>query len=459
MKTPSGSSWFVAVGASAIVFIGAFAHFDPVVAPPPAPLAMSIQPVAEEKLAPEPVVEAPTRADSSPSMAEVTRLAESHVDPSVILAFIQNSGQSYSPTADEILYLSHLGVPQNVISALFPAQSDQTTETAVAAPARVPDAAPAQETSSNMFTEALAPYGNWVQVPEYGAAWRPAVEVANPDWKPYVDDGQWINSDSGWYWQSSYPWGWAPFHYGGWVNSAPLGWVWVPGKTWGPAWVAWRSTSSYVGWAALPPGVSLNVLSQLTFSGHPISPGFDFGVVPSSYVFVRTSRFLNPDLPTHVVPSPRAATLFSASTVINNYNVVKNKIINGGINRGVVGAAVKRPVPEVALEPIPGAPEPVQPPPVLLASARAEEPGLPSLQLPPLHYGGPTAASVRHEYSRQDGSMRFERPVFRGSELPLTYQSRATGENRSAPAHNPPATSPPPPVHPAPSPRSRMLVG
>jgi hypothetical protein len=432
MKTPSGSSWFVALGASAVVFIGAFAHFDPVVPSNPT-LVTTTKPVANEKLALEPAAEPPQPADSSPSMAEVIRLAESHVDPSVILAFIQNSGRTYSPTADEILYLSHLGVPQNVISALFPAQSGETAETAEAAPAIVPDAPPPQEAASNMFTEALAPYGNWVQVPDYGTAWQPVVEASNPDWKPYVDDGQWINSDSGWYWQSAYPWGWAPFHYGGWINTAPLGWVWVPGKTWGPAWVAWRSTSSYVGWAPLPPGVSLNVLSQLTFSGHPISPGFDFGLVPSSYVFIRTSRFLDPDFPSHVARSPHAEALFAASTSINNYSVVKNKIINGGINRGVVAAAVKRPVPEVALEPVSSAPDVSKSPPTLLASARVEESAASSMQLPPLHYNAPSSVPVKHAYGREDRAGQFERPAFRGPDSPPPYQSHPPAESHSAP--------------------------
>ena len=129
------------------------------------------------------------------------------------------------------------------------------------------------------------------------------------------------------------------------------------GQDLGPAWVAWRSTSSYVGWAPLPPGVSLNVLSQLTFSGHPVTPGFDFGLVPSSYVFVRASRFLTADLPRHVIPAARAASLAGTSAVINNYTVVNNKIINGGVSRGVIAAAAKQPLTEVALEPVPSAPE------------------------------------------------------------------------------------------------------
>jgi hypothetical protein len=433
MKTPSSSSWFVAVGASAIVFIGAFAHFDPVAPSNPAILPAT-KTVAYEKLAPEPAPAPPLPADLSPAMAEVIRLAESRVDPDVILAFIQNSGQTYSPTADEVLYLSHLGVPQSVIAALFPGQPEQTGAMAVVTPPAVSEAAPPQEANSNLFTEALAPYGNWVQVPDYGAAWQPAVEAANPEWKPYVDDGQWINSDSGWYWQSDYPWGWAPFHYGGWVNATQFGWVWVPGKTWGPAWVAWRSTPSYVGWAALPPGVSLNVLSQLTFSGHPVTPGFDFGVALSSYVFVRTPRFLNPELPRHVVPARRAAALAAASTVINNYSVANNRIINGGVSRAVIAAAAKQPVPEVALEPVSSAPAPVQAPPALLASARVQDSAPPSMQLPPLHYAVPPAASVKHNSVRGGGAAPSERPAFRASEPPpAPGQPRSGGGNWSAP--------------------------
>jgi hypothetical protein len=189
-----------------------------------------------------------------------------------------------------------------------------------------------------------------------------------------------------------------------------------------------------VGWAPLPPGVSLNVLSQLTFSGHPINPGFDFGLVPSSYVFIRTSRFLDPDFQIHVARSPHAAALFASSTAINNYSVVKNKIINGGINRGVVAAAVKRPVPEVALEPVSSAPDVSQSPPTLLASARIEESASASMQLPPLHYNAPSAAPVKHSYGREGGPGQFELPAFHGPDSPPPpYQSRAAGESRAAP--------------------------
>ncbi len=121
MKTSISSPWFVAVGVSAVVFIGAFAHFDPVPpAIPPAPPSTIV--AARQVHPPDPEAARPPQGNTSPSMSEVIRLAESHVDSGVMLAFIQNSGETYAPTSDDLIYLSRLGVPQNVIAALFPRQ-------------------------------------------------------------------------------------------------------------------------------------------------------------------------------------------------------------------------------------------------------------------------------------------------------------------------------------------------
>ncbi|HEY3854385.1 MAG TPA: DUF6600 domain-containing protein [Verrucomicrobiae bacterium] len=413
MKMSISSPWFVAVGVSAVVFIGAFAHFDPVPAAIPQPPVLAMV-TAKEPVAPETKpVPRPTES-SSPSMSEVIRLAEAHVDSGVMLAFIQNSGQTYAPTSDELIYLSQLDVPQNVIAALFPRPQEQPEAIAIATPANVPEVAP-PDASSNVFADALAPYGNWVQVPEYGAAWHPTVETANPDWKPYVDDGQWIDSDSGWYWQSEYPWGARPFHYGGWINAPQYGWVWVPGNTWAPAWVSWRTANSYVGWAPLPPGVSLNVLSQLAFNGHPVPYGFDFGLAPSAYTFVRTSRLLSPNLPRHVLPSGRAGSLIATSTVVNNYQIVNHKVANEGVNRVDVAAAVKHPFPVAPSTP---APTLAQARPGLLASAREEEFDQSKMRLPPLRANPPAGPSFRQDYPQPFRGEPSERPVVREFQHP-----------------------------------------
>lgn len=112
-------------------------------------------------------------------------------------------------------------------------------------------AGPATEVDINYFYEALAPYGDWVWTTEYGYVWRP--RDVWQDWRPYTY-GHWIYSTQGWTWNSYFPWGWATFHYGRWGYLAPIGWIWVPGTVWAPAWVMWRISDGYAGWAPIPPG-------------------------------------------------------------------------------------------------------------------------------------------------------------------------------------------------------------
>jgi hypothetical protein len=129
----------------------------------------------------------------------------------------------------------------------------------LAVTALVPVTAPAQdddgyseepaagEEAPEDYDEALAPYGSWVDDPDYGRAWQPAVTIG---WAPYVD-GYWAETPYGWTWVAAEPWGWT-FHYGRW-GLGRLGWVWVPGAEWGPAWVDWFWDDGFVGWAPLSP--------------------------------------------------------------------------------------------------------------------------------------------------------------------------------------------------------------
>jgi hypothetical protein len=357
MKSPgiSTSAWLLTVGTAAILLIGALARFGPATPSNDSPASAPAE--AEPESPPESAGEPALPADLSPGLAEIIRLAKAHVDQEVILAFIQDSGQVYAPTAEEILYLSDLGLPQNVIAALFkvkPASAPRPAQALTPAPPDFAKAAPpppptppAPTADSSFFYDDLAPYGAWVDVPDYGQAWQPTVETIDFEWRPYLDHGQWVDSDSGWYWQSDYSWGWAVFHYGRWVKEVPLGWVWVPDKTWAPAWVAWRSTGSYFGWAPLPPGVSLNVLGQLTFRGHLLGAGFAFP--PSSFAFVSANNFLDRNLPRRAVPPARAAAIFAGSSAVENYSVVNNKIINGGISRDAVADAVHKTIQTAAI--------------------------------------------------------------------------------------------------------------
>ncbi len=122
--------------------------------------------------------------------------------------------------------------------------------------------APDATVTIDTFREGLAPYGEWVDTPAYGRAWRPTQVPAG--WRPYYN-GRWEWTDEGWLWVSDEPWGWAAYHYGRWAHEPRLGWIWTPGFQWAPAWVSWRYSPEYVGWAPLAPGLSVYV------SSYPVS--------------------------------------------------------------------------------------------------------------------------------------------------------------------------------------------
>ncbi|HKE13755.1 MAG TPA: DUF6600 domain-containing protein, partial [Kofleriaceae bacterium] len=112
---------------------------------------------------------------------------------------------------------------------------------------------PEDSGSIDTFYDALAPYGQWVESPEYGQVWVPSRRAVGPGFTPYATGGGWVYSDNGWMFASDYSWGWAPFHYGRWYREPRWGWVWVPGSVWAPAWVDWRFGGGVIGWAPLPP--------------------------------------------------------------------------------------------------------------------------------------------------------------------------------------------------------------
>ena len=93
-------------------------------------------------------------------------------------------------------------------------------------------------------------YGEWVQVNNYGEAWRPNVVS---DWMPF-DNGYWDYSEGNWTWVSYEPFCWIVYHYGYWYNDPFYGWVWIPSDNqWSPARVQWIDYGNYIGWAPLPP--------------------------------------------------------------------------------------------------------------------------------------------------------------------------------------------------------------
>ena len=111
-------------------------------------------------------------------------------------------------------------------------------------------------TAIDDFRDALTPYGQWAEDPNYGTIWLPNAAVVGMDFQPYQTAGHWVY-DQDYTWVSDYDWGWAPFHYGRWFQYPGRGWAWVPGKEYAGAWVTWRNSDDAsvgaVGWAPTAP--------------------------------------------------------------------------------------------------------------------------------------------------------------------------------------------------------------
>ncbi len=155
-----------------------------------------------------------------------------------------------------------------------------------------------------LFYDELSPYGTWVDYQNYGYVWMPNTD---PDFSPYVTAGQWVFTDDGWTWVSDYPWGWATFHYGRWDYDEVYGWFWVPDDVWGPAWVSWRRSPGYFGWAPLRPGISISMAF-----------GRDYRERNERWIFVRDNDFARPDIGRHYVDRTNNVTIINNSTVIVN---------------------------------------------------------------------------------------------------------------------------------------------
>jgi hypothetical protein len=334
--------------------------------------------VASIDPAPKAVVTPPAL---SPGVDEIVQLAQAGVGDEVLLAYIENSRTAYNLNVDQILYLHDLGVSAEVISAMVrqsealqdksgalaakPADESSNPSVTAAATTNVPpvesaasevtNVTPAlpQQVTYNYFYSTLAPYGNWLEVPDYGWCWQPTVAVINVNWSPYCDRGRWLYTDCGWYWQSDYSWGWAPFHYGRWHRSPVRGWVWVPDTVWGPAWVTWRYSDAYCGWAPLPPGCRYDVGFGFRFHGSGIGVNFDFGLSPDCYTFIPTAYFCHRTPWYYRLPKPRVISIVRNTTIINNYVTGNNNtIVNVGPGASVIAGLTRNEIRKVSLRDI-----------------------------------------------------------------------------------------------------------
>ena len=183
------------------------------------------------------------------------------------------------------------------------------------------------------FYDELEPYGQWVWHPRFGYVWLP--ETVSPYWRPYTV-GQWVSTDEyGWYWNSYEPFAWAVYHYGRWGYDPDYGWFWVPGDTWAPAWVQWRYSDEYVGWAPIGPGIHGYAYGMPTAYDPPIA---------ESWVFVQPRYMTSRDVSHYAVPVAGLRIVFRGATQVYRPQFRGGAVYNYGIPRDRVVHITKRPI-------------------------------------------------------------------------------------------------------------------
>lgn len=160
----------------------------------------------------------------------------------------------------------------------------------------------------------LDAHGYWTNTARLGRVWVAAAN-RDPNWRPYYY-GHWDHTDYGWTWVSDEAWGWGPYHYGRWTWHDRHHWVWIPGYTWGPAWVTWRSGGGCVGWAPMGP-------SGVNSSHHTF------------WVFVPQGSIYRTRVATAVIRPGRAQVIYNQSVNVGGSQRIRDH--RGGVttyNRG-----------------------------------------------------------------------------------------------------------------------------
>ena len=182
--------------------------------------------------------------------------------------------------------------------------------------------------SVSFFYDSLAPHGQWISSAQFGYVWRPVHVYAG--WRPYYD-GEWIYTDYGWTFASDDPWGWATYHYGRWYLDPYYGWIWVPGYEWAPAWVVFHQGSGYIGWAPLPPNISLSLVI-----------GGGYRIDPRAYCFVEERHFVDRRVNRHVVSRERNVTLVRSTTNVTHYSRTGDRYYNRSLSTDRIERAARR---------------------------------------------------------------------------------------------------------------------
>jgi hypothetical protein len=195
-------------------------------------------------------------------------------------------------------------------------------ESAMPSPVKPLPTATADEMAARFFAEALQPYGEWLEIGQFGKCWRPA--GVGDRWAPYTV-GHWAYSKFGWTWVSEEDFGGIVFHYGRWVKIDRAGWCWVPDLEWAASWVSWRYGTDVLGWAPLPPKAKWN-----PESGIGVWVDSECGTGPDNYVFCQISDFSDPMLAEVLQPQSVNPGCFQVTIGITNISLNGKTIFCGG---------------------------------------------------------------------------------------------------------------------------------
>jgi hypothetical protein len=207
----------------------------------------------------------------------------------------------------------------------------------LAGAAQIPRSAWASMEDAAIFYDELKDQGEWVDYGNYGPVWYP--NQVQENWRPYVD-GRWTPSDEGYVFETQEPWAPSTYHYGNWMPTQEYGWVWVPGRTWYPNTVSWRTSpdsvapdASYVGWAPVPPpdyNPAPGYYPPNYSGGASYGGSVDNLMTSPFWIFVRAASFLlglnSPYSPSYsywnsyaLVPIQAVPYYYSRTVIVNNY--------------------------------------------------------------------------------------------------------------------------------------------
>ncbi len=289
-------------------------------------------------------------ASASQNVDEVIRLNKNGTTADILIAYIEKSSGDPRLSADDITLMEDANVPAAAIEAMLakekaassvPVAGAAVTENVTVAPS-------ADNSDISYFYDSMSHDGSWTNDAEYGWSWSPAISVSDSNWRPYVDNGSWVYTNDGWYWNSGYNWGWAAFHYGRWSHRDNR-WSWHPDNVWGSSWVSWRHNDDYYGWAPLTPRARFGRTGGFDVSLTTGNFDLNIGLGERDYAFVRSNQFFDRDLNRHQLRGNEVTNIYRTTTINNGYTSENNRYINRGIPVQNVSRATKQEIKAVTI--------------------------------------------------------------------------------------------------------------